>query len=492
MTSLLHRECCTLILVEHCPASLDQGGNIHVATDGNFHHHHRHSAGDCPRFYEPSYYLPKMYADLVGSQIVKKWKCPAMTWAPNLIPNEVINQCENSYEAANGKKQKPAMDNTSITSCLHFAMMAMHAYGHKWGCQLIYNPCMCSGLSLLDGEGTDVNCQAAAIGAEMCADLSDWVKRQIHDIKTQTNATQDVLTTCVLALQADMATSDQALQTTCTMLKREAASDNTMVTLDGLERGHQCLMEKVEALYALFNIQDRFPELQGVNLNFVHTLLMAHDLKINICKHAIGSFFEWDKLDRAVGGAQQALGMKLHQQTHKAIAKRQPALMTAICKFNSYCEHLDSLYDPSWGIPLPMALPTKLADLHNDQTLMEDIWIMPSAGDIPHWLNDSDMRDGIRTLLKHDQCQEEQQCLSIEADNLCSYFGDELSALELTLSSDANHFLQLQSHWVNPFASVACFSSHAREASDVVKTLTGDNDIPDFEAGPSDVDAHLL
>jgi hypothetical protein len=31
----------------------------------------------------------------------------------------------------------------------------MHAYGHEWGCQLIYNPRMCSGLGLSDGEGTE-------------------------------------------------------------------------------------------------------------------------------------------------------------------------------------------------------------------------------------------------------------------------------------------------------------------------------------------------
>jgi hypothetical protein len=87
--------------------------------------------------------------------------------------------------------------------------------------------------------------------------------------------------------------------------------------------------------------------------------------------------------------------MKLHQQTHKAIAKRQPALMTAIYKFNSYCEHLESLYDPSWSIPLPTPLPTKLADLRNDQTLMEDVWITPSVGDVPRWMEDPDVRDGI-------------------------------------------------------------------------------------------------
>jgi hypothetical protein len=104
--------------------ALDRGGDIHVATDGNFHHRHRRSAGDCPRFYEPSYFLPKMYVDLVGSRIVKKRKRPAMTRAPNLIPNEVIDQCENSYEAADGKKQKAAMDSFDDTGLM--ALICRH------------------------------------------------------------------------------------------------------------------------------------------------------------------------------------------------------------------------------------------------------------------------------------------------------------------------------------------------------------------------------
>ncbi|KAG2336378.1 hypothetical protein BDR05DRAFT_860960, partial [Suillus weaverae] len=61
-------------------------------------------------------------------------------------------------------------------------------------------------------------------------------------------------------------------------------------------------------LYASLNIHDQFPELEGINLDFVQLLLMVHDLKMNIRKQAMTSFFEWDKLDLAVGGAQQALG----------------------------------------------------------------------------------------------------------------------------------------------------------------------------------------
>jgi hypothetical protein len=67
-------------------------------------------------------------------------------------------------------------------------------------------------------------------------------------------------------------------------------------------------MDKVETLYSSLNVHERFPELHDVNLEFVRTLLMAWDLKMNVCKRTIASFFEWDKLDREVGGAQQALG----------------------------------------------------------------------------------------------------------------------------------------------------------------------------------------
>jgi hypothetical protein len=112
----------------------------------------------------------------------------------------------------------------------------------------------------------------------------------------------------VLSLQADLDASDRALQTTKTMLEKETASDDTLNVLESLQRGHDRLMDKVETLFSSLNVQDRFPELDGVNLDFVRVLLMARDLKMNIRKRAIASFFEWDKLDRAVGGSHQTLG----------------------------------------------------------------------------------------------------------------------------------------------------------------------------------------
>lgn len=82
----------------------------------------------------------------------------------------------------------------------------------------------------------------------------------------------------------------------------------TKTSLQELRNHHQQLLAGVEKLYKSLNIQDKCPELDGVDIKFVRTLLLARDLKINIRKRAVGSFLEWERLDQAVGGKHQALG----------------------------------------------------------------------------------------------------------------------------------------------------------------------------------------
>ncbi|KAG2115640.1 hypothetical protein DEU56DRAFT_932629 [Suillus clintonianus] len=555
--SVLPQGRCLSILAQRCPACfggifhgklIEEGADIHVATDG------------------------KLPSTGIGASagFVDEARNP-------LVPDEAIDLCEGAYEAADGKKQKAAMDNSpgeqqkysiallqhlfsllppqatvtllydvgcvlarslskheilpeDVTNRLRFATTAMHAYGHEWACKRLWSRFV----RLIGVERSSsrqrrlwlLDRQAAAIGQEMRIDLGDWIKRRLRrGIKDQGAVAQETLTKCripieelrsqwlhqqksqlsirthaparlkkeldiVLSLQTDLDTSHKALQAAKSILGKESASDDTIQALESLTNGHDRLITKVETLYVSLNIHDRFPELQGIDLEFVRILLTARDLKMNIRKRAIASFFEWDKLDRAVGGAQQALGTKLHQQTRKAIAKRQPALMTAIRKFNSYCEQLESHYDISSGIPLPSPLPTKLADLRADPTLMEDVWITPSVGEVPRWLEDSEVRDGIRALLKRDHCQEERLRLRTEADNLCRFFRAELAALELAIrSSGSDHFtaalqqrqsnfLQTQSRWTNPLASSAQFTAQVNKAQQTVLGISGDSRHP--------------
>ncbi|KAI6158808.1 hypothetical protein EDD17DRAFT_1487803 [Pisolithus thermaeus] len=614
---------CAEVLIQRCPACfggvsfgtpLDKGGDIHVAMDGNFHHRHRRSAGISPLFYEPSYFLPKAQVDAVGRHIDQARQRPSKR-SRSMVPDEAIDQCEASYEAADGQKQKASTDGFDDTGlmaliCRHdiplffanidtpgeqqkysvaliqhlfsllprqanvvvlydvgcvlsrslsrfdildqvlmprirFATTAMHAYGHEWACQLVYNPRLISGLGLSDGEGTErlwsrfikligiervssrqrriwlLDRHATAIGYEMRTELGDWIRRRLRKgVHEQGSAAQEVLDNCgvsitelreqwssqraaqlsirahapaklkkeldtVLALQADLDTTTKVVQGARATIERGNVTPDILDALASVERSHTRLVIKAEALYSSLNVHEQFPQLTNVSLDFVRTLLMARDLKINIRKRAIGSFFEWDKLDRAVGGKDKPLGTKLHQQTRKAIAKRQPALMSAIRKYNTYCEQLSQLHDPSWAIPLPIPLPTKLVDLRNDASLMEDVWITPSPGETPLWLQDADVRDGIRALLKHERCLEEQRRLGSEADNMCRWFGHELSAIQVALrqSENGNYhlilrqhletILELQERWPTVLCSSSHYTYQARVSIQLADTITG-------------------
>ncbi|KAI5989201.1 hypothetical protein F5J12DRAFT_728006 [Pisolithus orientalis] len=223
---------CASMLIQRCPACftghtfgqpLSNSGDIHITLDGNFHHHHQHSAGSCPAFYDPAYFIPKVQVNNVGCQIKRVCKWPLRQQCVE-VPDEAIDQCEVSYEAADGNKQKATMDcfnntgimvlichhniplffanidtpgeqqkysvtllkhlfshlpvaatvialydigcvlthsldkfeilNNEIVCCICCATTAMHAYGHKWACQLAHNPHITTGLGLSDGEGT--------------------------------------------------------------------------------------------------------------------------------------------------------------------------------------------------------------------------------------------------------------------------------------------------------------------------------------------------
>lgn len=287
---------CAPTLIQRCPACfggrhfgrhLDNGGDIHVAMDGNFHHRHRRSAGDCPPFYDPIYFLPKSQVDDVGRRIDTARRRPPRQYN-TLVPDEAVDQCETSYEAADGKKQKAAMDSfddasimalichhdiplffanidtpgeqqkysvgliehlfslipfeanvvilydvgcvlarslmkydilkPDIISRIRFATTAMHAYGHEWACQLVYNPRIVKGLGLSDGEGTErlwsrfirlicierssshqrriwlIDRHATSVAKDMVNDLGDWLRRRLKKgIHEQGSAAQEIL-----------------------------------------------------------------------------------------------------------------------------------------------------------------------------------------------------------------------------------------------------------------------------------------------------------
>lgn len=82
-----------------------RGGDLHGAVDLNFHQHHRKSAGDCPEFYDPKYFISKEEVDGVGRRIESaRGKAPRPY--SQKLPDVTVDEDEKSFEAADETREK--------------------------------------------------------------------------------------------------------------------------------------------------------------------------------------------------------------------------------------------------------------------------------------------------------------------------------------------------------------------------------------------------
>ncbi|KIM55795.1 hypothetical protein SCLCIDRAFT_133891 [Scleroderma citrinum Foug A] len=113
----------------------------------------------------------------------------------------------------------------------------------------------------------------------------------------------------VLSLQAQVDVVDNELQMMHTAMKEtKSESQATLGILEKMEGSQTHLRNKVELLYMTLNVPKEHSHLWDVDTEYLKVLFLARELKIGIRKCAIGSFFEWDRLDQAVGGKVNPLG----------------------------------------------------------------------------------------------------------------------------------------------------------------------------------------
>ena len=113
----------------------------------------------------------------------------------------------------------------------------------------------------------------------------------------------------VLTLQTELDAIKGYFRHVQKAISEDTGNSEAFRFLETLRQAHEQTVNKVEELYVSLNLTDEFPDIQGLPLAFIRILLLARDLKINIRKRAIGSFFEWEKLDGASGGRDHPLGI---------------------------------------------------------------------------------------------------------------------------------------------------------------------------------------
>ncbi len=125
----------------------------------------------------------------------------------------------------------------------------------------------------------------------------------------------------MLNLQATLEMVKLAIQNTHLDLAKGSSLDgDTSTNLDTLKRAHSRLQNKVEALYTSLNVTD-LSLAKGIGLNALCLLILAQDLKINICKCTVGVFLELEWLNQVLGGQENTLRTRMHQQARGSISK---------------------------------------------------------------------------------------------------------------------------------------------------------------------------
>ncbi|KAF7293708.1 hypothetical protein MIND_01151000 [Mycena indigotica] len=384
-----------------------------------------------------------------------------------------------------------------------FVLNAMHAYGHEWACQLLYNPRMVVGMGLTDNECIErlwsrirklipitrgqwnsrriwtIDQYAAFVNEDGFYNLSAWIIRQdSKNLVSKYKTAVATLRRCgvpvtelrvewaeqkaaqlsarrhapkrlcreldkVITLQAQIDTVEKSIEDVQQSIPNRAPGSNSRKLLTKLEATQVELQRQAEELDASLNIPGIYPALQGLSPELARLLITMRDLKISIRKKAIGSFQEWETLDQAVSGRREPLGTKMYQATRSTITKRQPALIKALKKFNTYCSEFELLRPSDCLIPVPQPLPIQLSALRADESLHEDVWITPTEGRPPRWLDDEDVRQGIRCLHTLDRCREEAMRLKMEKDNLHQWLESEVRVVTYALEHYQDALVQL-------------------------------------------------
>ncbi|KAJ7079870.1 hypothetical protein C8R43DRAFT_910062 [Mycena crocata] len=360
---------------------------------------------------------------------------------------------------------------------------AMHAYGHQWRCQIIYNPRLRPGIGLTDGEGVEriwsklrflicttrsqsaarriwaLERQLLAIGETQRNNLGKWIQKRNTMLQAELRQSWESLVQCnvtIYELRAEWRNQlrsqisnqyfvgeeqlNETIEKYIIKMQMEEDSENLSEIMIGAEWTtekstwhHVTLTKAVRAEISRLGLDQKIlDQFSGVDIEFIQQLLMTRILKQRVRGRAVGSFFEYDRLAQSKSGKQAALGNQVYMQTTKGIAKRRPALVAAINLYNRSCKELEKLYKATYNIPIPSQLSTNIKELQNDPSLMEDIWMGRSE---PRWLQ-KDVRTGIQAMLKGDRCVEEHKRISREAYVMKDWARKALFATRRALKSD--------------------------------------------------------
>lgn len=172
---------------------------------------------------------------------------------------------------------------------------------------------------------------------------------------------------------------------------------------------------------------------------FLRSRMNALALKQRIRDRLRNRKFELEALERAYRATVNKA--KLDNNATQQIKRKEPNIQALARKYNKFCESLQAMIDQGVaprGARAPVPIESDgLFKLDVDDDIWQDIGLTGDADDsdsIPAWLGNNMVRKGIKALLEHDRCLEEERRLSKECLAMQQWFQEEWETCQAALA----------------------------------------------------------
>ncbi|THV03125.1 hypothetical protein K435DRAFT_916154 [Dendrothele bispora CBS 962.96] len=383
-----------------------------------------------------------------------------------------------------------------------WGVSVFHAYGHEWGCQVMYHPRKCKGFGLSDGETCKrcwhaISCLIAYTrvagyhirlytldtqfhfnNKQNLLNAGTWLCRKLRQCESRCRAAQDELDktgqptsilreqwanqvasqTKPLARQKKQA-AKTAVEETLRLRKnvevyKQRVVDLKAVLLSNHLRPDQWTMAGEDIQKAKADLVKAWQNLNKQERSLGHLLespfltkrMNALSLKMWLRQRLRARKFELDRLERSY--SKQRSEQRLDDHTREAIQQREPGITNLASKYNKLCDEMADLIRQHQAPNFAMA-PKKierqsLFDLDVDKEIWQDMGLDEDAENPPLWLCNEEVRRGIRAVLELDRCIEESTRLRVQRKALQEWFMDEWYTLEAALKQITTSGLQHQ------------------------------------------------
>ncbi|RDB16024.1 hypothetical protein Hypma_003465 [Hypsizygus marmoreus] len=400
------------------------------------------------------------------------------------VPRSVLDGCESGFTAADDRREKAStqfFDDTALMAlvCRHdivLWMVNMRSAGEKQH-YAQYHQRLYTLDRQVDHAQTETieklgwwlarrtrhalaKCSAADEMLQACGQSEEFLRAQWKaQVKAQTKPLprrskgrgREAVEQVIRLRKGRDVLKDRVRELEAVLIDPYATPDMFADAEMGLETAKVSLEEsnvRVGRKERALGIEDRVELQRLLKSPFIATRMNARALKQRLRDKLRFCKFELDRLERSF--RKQVNDEKVNAHTASSVSRREPSIQRLAQDYNRLCDKMAKMIQERKaprGARCPQKIESKgLFALDVDDAIWQDVGLDDDDCNTepPPWLSSERVRDGVRALLEHDRCVEEEVHLRHECRAMREWFSEEWATINVAFDNTGDESLRYE------------------------------------------------